>query len=73
MDLDTQIKLKKNQNNIRFLREQSYWYKYLNRNKIYFKEFQESLKKTYKMTSEDKIKKIADKLNDVRKIMDIFS
>ena len=38
MDLYLQYKIKSNPNYIRFLRENSNWYKYLNRNPIYFNE-----------------------------------
>ena len=73
MDINTQYKIKSNLNNLRYLREKSYWYKYLNRSGINIKPFEEEMKKSYKLTSEDRIKKMADGINSLSKIMDILS
>ena len=45
MNVEIQYKLKFNPNDIKYLREKSYWYKYLNRNKSYFKNFEDEMKK----------------------------
>ena len=55
MSLDIQFKLKQNPNYIKYLRENSYWYKILTRNPSRFNEFVESVKKTYHMRTVDKI------------------
>ena len=52
MNIETQYKIRNNPNNIRYLREKSYWYKYLNRNKINIKKFEEEMKITNKITPE---------------------
>ena len=39
MQLDIQYRIKQDEKQIMFLRENSYWYKYLNRNSSYYKEF----------------------------------
>lgn len=73
MDIKTQYKIKSNLNNLRYLREKSYWYKYLNRSGVNLKYFEDEMKKTYKITSEDKMKKMVDGINQLSKIMDILS
>ena len=56
-----------------YLRVNSYWYKYLNRSGINLKPFEEEMKRSYKLTSEDRMKKMADGINSLSKIMDILS
>lgn len=73
MDINTQYKIKSNLNNLRYLREKSYWYKYLNRSGINLKSFEDEMKRSYKLTSEDRMKKMADGINSLSKIMDILS
>jgi len=57
MILDIQFKIKSNPNYLRYLRENSYWYKILNRNPSMFKTFEENVKKEYKLRTSDKISK----------------
>ena len=73
MNIETLNRIRQNPNNIKFLRENSYWYKYLNRNPLYIKEFENQMKKEYKLTTEDKINKMVDRLDMVSKIMDILN
>lgn len=63
MSLETQFKLKQNPLYIRFLRENSYWYKYLNRDASYFKEFELEMKKIYKLNPSDRISKAIDAID----------
>ena len=72
MNVDIQYRLKSNPNDIKYLREKSYWYKFLNRNKNYFKQFEEEMKKEYKLTPEDKINKMANRINMLSKFIDIL-
>lgn len=73
MDIKTQYKIRSNLNNLRYLREKSYWYKYLNRNGNNIKYFEEEMKKTYQITPEDRMKKMADGIDTLSKFMDILS
>lgn len=57
MNLDTQFKLKKNPLNIKYLRENSYWYKILNREPDSFKNFEEEVKVGYKLRPTDRLSK----------------
>lgn len=57
MNLETQFKLKNNPLNIRYLRENSHWYKVLNREPNSFKNFEEEVKIGYKLRPTDRISK----------------
>lgn len=70
MSLDLQFKIKKNPNYIRFLMENSYWYKYLNRNDNYFKLFESEVKEKYKLRSTDKINKALDTITVLQTLFD---
>ena len=63
-----QYKLNTNPNYIKYLRENSYWYKELNR-KNNFKDFENEVKKNYKLRITDKVEKITDTMDFVSKIM----
>ena len=58
MTLDTQFKLKSNPLYIKYLHENSYWYKILNREPNKFNEFVEEVKTNYKLRPSDKINKM---------------
>ena len=73
MRIETLIKLRSDINNINYLRENSYWYKYLNRSDSYFKEFEEEMKERYKITPEERLKKMKDAIESVSKIIDILN
>ena len=55
-----------------FLRENSYWYKYLNRNSSYYKEFINDMKDKYKLKPTDRLNKMMDDINLVRTFLDVF-
>lgn len=73
MNIDLQYKIKSNFNYIRYLRENSVWYKYLNRSPIYFNEFEKEMKIKYKMTTKDKLDRFSKNIDKVSQIIDIFS
>lgn len=70
MLLETQFRLKSNPNYIKYLRENSYWYKTLTRNPSSIKEFIEEVNIRYKMR---RIDKITNTLNMVETIQNILS
>ena len=55
MTLEVQFKLKSNPLFIKYLHENSYWYKILNREPNMFNEFVNEVKKNYKLRTSDKI------------------
>ena len=58
MILDTQFKIKSNPLYIKYLHENSYWYKILNRDPDLFNEFVEEIKTNYKLRPSDRINKV---------------
>jgi len=71
MILDIQFKIKNNINYQRYLRENSYWYKLLNRNPSLISKMEEDMKKAYKLTFEDKMDDLNSKINLVKGFMNI--
>ena len=72
MRLDVLMNINSDPKQKQFLRENSYWYKYLNRSSIYYKDFINDMKQKYKLTTADKINKISDNLNMVRTFLDVL-
>ena len=70
MNLEHQFKLKSNPLFIKYLHENSYWYKFLNRNPEMFKEFVNEVKKNYKLRPTDRIN---EALNTFEMLTTIFS
>ena len=73
MQLDIQYKINNDINLKRFLRENSYWYKYLNRSDIYLKPFIKEMKDKYKLTPADRINKISNNINTIKTFLDILN
>ncbi|HHW68961.1 MAG TPA: hypothetical protein GX747_01290 [Tenericutes bacterium] len=69
MTLDVQFRLKSNANYIKYIRENSYWYKYLNRNPQLIKNFEDEVKEVYKLRSTDKIGRVLDTIEMVQNLM----
>ncbi len=69
MSLDLQYKIKENKYYLRYLRENSEWYKLLNRNPANFKAFEEEVKSVYKLTKADRISKTLDTIEMVEKVL----
>ena len=55
MTLDTQFKIKSNPVYIKYLHENSHWYKILNRDPNMFKTFVEEVKTNYKLRVSDRL------------------
>lgn len=72
MRLDLVYKIKSNNNLHRYLKENSYWYKLLNRNPSLIKKMEEDMKKAYKLTFEDKVDDLNSKINLIKGFMDII-
>lgn len=72
MRLDIQYRIFEDPRQRMFLRENSYWYKYLNRRREYYKDFIEDMKEKYKLKPADKINKIMDNIQMVRTFLDVL-
>ena len=70
MTLEVQFKLKSNPLYIKYLHENSYWYKILTREPNMFNEFENEVKKNYKLRFSDRLN---ETLNTFEFISSIFS
>lgn len=72
MDIETQIIVRSNPNLYRFLREESYWYKYLNRDPNIIYEIEKKMREKYKLTSQDKLEKLSQSISLLNGFMEIM-
>ena len=72
MNLSLQYKINQDPRLKQFLRENSYWYKYLNRNELYYKEFIEDMKDKYKLKPTDRLNKMIDDINLFSSFLDVL-
>ena len=72
MKLDILMNINNDSKQKQFLRENSYWYKYLNRSSIYYKDFITNMKEKYKLTTSDKINKITKDINMIKTFLDVL-
>ena len=70
MTLELQFKLKSNPLFIKYLHENSYWYKILNRDPDMFNDFVNEVKKNYKLRPTDRI---SEAINTFEMLTSIFS
>ena len=72
MSYDIQQKINSDINLKKYLRENSNWYKRLNRSRDSFPYFIEEMKINYKLTTEDKINKTMDNINMIQGFLDVL-
>ena len=72
MDLYTINFIKNNPLIYNYLRENSYWYKELNRGTANLKQLEENAKKMYKQTTADKIEKLSHNIELITTFMDVL-
>ena len=70
MKLEIQYKFKDNPNYIMYLRRNSQWYKYLNRDPRYFKNFEEEAKEKLSLRFADKL---SNTLKTIELLENVFS
>ncbi len=73
MRFDIQMKLKSNPMHLRFIRENSYWYKILNRNPEKFDDMVEEMKTKYHLRTTDRISNVLDSVDLITKIFKVTS
>jgi hypothetical protein len=71
MSFDTIIYINNNELLKRYLKENSHWYKYLNRG-VSVKILEEEMRSRYKITTADKIEKFKNNLIMITKFIDIL-
>ena len=72
MNYDIQNRIHNDINLKRFIRENSYWYKELNRNSNNFSYFVDDMKVKYKLTTGDKINRTIDNISMISSFLDIL-
>lgn len=72
MGYDIQSKIQNDINLKRFLRENSEWYKRLNRSSLSFPDFVSEMKIKYKLTTSDKINRTIDNINMIQSFLDVL-
>lgn len=72
MDLNTQFKLYNDPLMHRYIRENSYWYKILNRNPLLIDKMKEEMKDKYKLTAQDKIENLSNKISMLGTILKVL-
>ena len=72
MQLPIMMQINENPIQKQFLREYSYWYKYLNRDIRYYKDFLNDMKEKYKLTTTDKLNKVMDDINMFKTFLDVL-
>ena len=72
--METRVKVILDSNNIykTYLRSNSYWYKTLNRNPEAIDVFINEVKEKYKLTTQDKINNIVDKIDMINKFINVL-
>ena len=72
MSIDLIMKINSDPKQKQFLRENSYWYKYLNRSSIYYTDFIKEMKNIYKLNPTDKINKIVNDINMFKTFLEVL-
>lgn len=72
MTYNLQNKINSDINLKRFLRENSYWYKILNRNENAFNDFVNEMKVKYKLTTTDKINRTIDGIGMLQSFLEVL-
>lgn len=72
MDLNTQYKIFNDSLLHRYLRENSYWYKILNRNPNSLDEMVQKMKDTYKLNTSDKMERLSERLSMIESILRVM-
>ena len=72
MDINTQQKIFKDDMLHRYLRENSHWYKILNRHPELINDMKEEMKDKYKLNPGDKIERLGERLSMVESILKVL-
>lgn len=72
MQVETLLKIKSNPNLYRYLRENSYWYKYLNRSPLFLKEMEEEMKEKYRLRPTDKLENVSNTIKMIESFLEVM-
>ena len=69
MEIDLQKKLLEKPKMYQYLKENSYWIKYLNRNPDLYKEFENKMKELYHERVTDKVSNVIDQIDFINGVL----
>ncbi len=72
MQVATLLKIKSNPNLYRYLRENSYWYKYLNRSPLSLKEMEEEMKEKYRLRPTDRLENVSNTIKMIESFLEVM-
>lgn len=72
MRLNIQMKLNNDPKMLGYLKENSEWYKYLNRNPLNYNQFVKAMKEKYKIRATDKMSELVDNIDLVSNILNVL-
>lgn len=72
MSINLQYKIKNNLMYQKFLRENSIWYKYLNRNPLLFNDFISDMKDKYELKPSDRLNKVLNNISLIQNFLDVL-
>lgn len=72
MRLDIQMKLNSDPKMLGYLKENSEWYKYLNRNPLNYDQFVKAMKEKYKIRATDKMSEFVENIDLVSNILNVL-
>ena len=72
MQVETLLKIKSNPNLYRYLRENSYWYKYLNRSPLSLKKMEEEMKEKYRLRPTDKLENVSNTIKMIESFLEVM-
>lgn len=73
MELELQVVLRENEKYFNYLKQNSYYIKYLNRGDIDYKTFINDMKTRYKERTTDKISKVIDNIDLINTVLDTLN
>ena len=72
MQVELQLKIRSNPLLYRYLRENSYWHKYLNRSPLYLKQLEEEMKERYHLRPTDRLENISNTMKLLESFLEVM-
>ena len=72
MDVKTLMQVRSNFYISNYLKKNSYWYKYLNRNSESINDLEKEVREHYKLTTKDRMEDFANKISMLQSFMEIL-
>ena len=72
MLIDVQMKLREDPKMYQYLKENSHWYKELNRHPANYKKFVDAMKEKYKIRPTDKMNDFVENITLINSVLDVF-